>query len=255
MKKLLATTAILAMAATPALAGPDTDISQTLNGVQDVVNSVNTIHNSQPVNQEGTNLANIVSLQDVTVDDAVQNATGDQNVDNNLYSQYGHFNFGSGQDGTNILNMTDVGFASSVNQSVSSTASQRVDNAANYGGSLEDFNQAGTNVMNYQMTNNFGVSSQTTSLGNTQDVVNSLGFNGSGNHEEGALRDVTQAGTNLSNVVISSGLPSMNGVQEMTQTANANQGVVNTINGNGTLDNVLQSGTNVANMVTLPSLD
>lgn len=67
MKKLLATTAIgIAMAATPAMAGPDTDVSQTLTETQDALNLNDIGGDLNSSSQSASNTANVLDWIDGT---------------------------------------------------------------------------------------------------------------------------------------------------------------------------------------------
>lgn len=71
MNKFLATTAIASLLAMPAMA-EQTDISQTVNALQEALNTIRIDDDATDVSQAAVNAANIISIDFESLDDVTQ---------------------------------------------------------------------------------------------------------------------------------------------------------------------------------------
>lgn len=256
MKKLLATTAIsLAMASAPAMAGDQTDIDQTLNGAQDVLNSIDVVHNNRDVSQTGTNAGNMINVIDDngtpnwegddygrTLDDVGQAGNAAQSVTNDADGRYSDWR-GIEQEGTNVQSVLNAGrIAGNIEQTQGAIGDQSVRNDISGSNVNKAFNetaaQTGVNAANMADVRRVdGTVTQTTQSGANQDVVNTMTVSG--------IWDATQDGTNIANLLDSG---NVSGDVEQSAEGSGDQGVDNRMTFTMRVDQVGQSGTNVANM-------
>lgn len=113
MNKFFATTAIATLLAMPAMA-EQTDISQTINALQDALNTIDISDDATNVSQAGINAANIISIDFESLDDVDQFSENGmtQNAINDFETQGTLGNSAElvdvTQAGTNVLNSIDL---------------------------------------------------------------------------------------------------------------------------------------------------
>lgn len=343
-RMLLTSAAALALLAGPALAAGDTDINQSMGAVQDILNSVEVVHDTTTLTQQGTNLANVIDA--AALDDVNQIIDGivEQGVTNAMVSDGGMLNVvdqsainganvltadaistanqlaqlgfvqevantlavGHGlnasvdhdalQSGVNMANIASLGTGTDVYQygwgdqdivnaalytgpgtagtfqnltqeatnltnvltgtAVDDIAQdaytfQVIDNGIVFGQGLSETTQAGTNLANVvNLADTFDIVGQD-ALG-TQTVTNNASYNGVGaGAVNGAIHGLGQRGVNGGNVLSAGTLPSISGVQEITQTGTMVQTVSNTLTGMGATSGLTQAGTNIQNVVSV----
>ena len=256
MKKLLATTAIsLAMATAPAMAGDQTDIDQTLNGAQNVLNSIDVVHNNRDVSQSGTNAGNMINVIDDrgtpnwqgddigrTLDDVNQAGDAAQDVTNRADGRYSDWR-GLEQEGTNVQSVLNAGrIAGNIEQTQGSSGDQSVRNSVSGSNVNKAFDetaaQTGVNAANMAEVGRVdGTVTQTMANGADQDVANGMSAKG--------VWDATQEGTNIANLLDSG---NVGGDVEQSVNGSGDQTVDNAVTYTQRVDDLSQSGTNVANM-------
>lgn len=242
---LMSSAAALALAAGPALAGDETDINQSMAAVQEVINSIDVVHDNTTLTQDGTNLANVIDAADLDDMNQIVDGIVEQDVTNAMATTGGMFNVAAqtGVNGANILNAGDI---STANQLAQIGFTQSVSNSMDFGywinASVDhDAVQSGTNLSN--------VATVATAMDiyqygwGDQDVVNSAAYTGAG--DAGDIQNLAQEATNLNNVM------SGETIDDIAQNAYTFQGVDNGIVFGQTLAASTQAATNMANVVNV----
>jgi hypothetical protein len=160
MTKFLTSTAIATILAMPAMA-EQTDISQTVNALQEALNSIDISDDASGVSQAGINAANIISIDFGSLDDVAQlSEDGMRQVSVNDFETRGNF-FNNAvlsdvsQSGTNVLNSIDLTSDTGPSYDIN-RLSQKIDDASQKAvndidirnGTSIDIDQDATNVMN-----------------------------------------------------------------------------------------------------------
>ena len=271
----------------PALASHDTwTILQDfdiINGVagnpmdQNVINEINGVNVGD--DQAGSNLANSFTIVDPN-DEA--GAVGDSyDIDQlfdenqtvtNTVNATGQVT--ANQSGTNVANLGSItdafggttdGDVYSIEQLASSVAgaeagSQKVTNTIGGGAiSISDSSQTGTDQVNaLTITDSAGGVSTAGTLTISQQVATANNFDQYVNNAAtaGTIDGLSQEGATKANL-LTLGLANQNGGVSVNVTQNTtdvfDQSVMNTITGSASVVNVSQSGSNVANVITVPT--
>ena len=288
-----ATVGLLVAAATataipvPALASHDTwTILQDfdiINGVAGDPMDQNVINMIKGVNvgdvQAGSNLANSFTIVDPNEEsdsvgdnyDIEQRFDENQTVTNTVNAS-GHVT--ADQSGTNVANLGSITDASggtgdgdvySIEQLASSlmndeAGSQKVTNTIGGGAvSISDSSQVGTDQVNaLTITDSAGGGSSAGSLTVNQQVATVNYFDQYVNNTAtaGTIDGLIQEGSTKANL-LTLGLADQDGGVSVNVTQNTtdkfDQSVMNSITGSASVVNVSQSGSNVANVITMPS--
>jgi hypothetical protein len=120
---------------------------------------------------------------------------------------------------------------------------------------LNASSQAGTNVANLVTLSDLnGTSSQYASVyQKVSDVADYTGPNGG--YQLGEVSGFSQTGMNAANLLTAASLPSFSHDLEVSQISDSYQKVSNSLSTVGGLGNITQSATNVANSLSLPSVN
>jgi hypothetical protein len=270
MKKLLiATTAIgLALAAHTAKAGDETDVIQTVEGVQEILNQIDVRHNNNDITQEGSNLVNVISSEfggDLGEFDDVDQLAEDleQDIDNEMDTVYGQWNDAS-QTGTNVANLFDADDVSVLDQDIEDVT-QDVENEAEFSQYIDGLTQEGTNVANLADLDDVKDEiTQTTDDDSIQDIDNAVtrdgsidlsGFNGDPSSPgQSSVDGLSQVGANLANVINADEIRG-----PAIQEAYLDQDVMNSVEFGKYLEGTsdvpaVQDGLNASNLITANEL-
>ena len=226
-----------------------TDYNQALNDfvVQDATNAGN-LFNGRDINEEISQTFDASSSQ---VASNIATGGGD-----------GASVEGLAQTATNVVNSITADDTESAVRPATQAArgSQRATNVLDFGdGGLTDSAQTAINGTNLITLDELrGTSLQTASL--TQTANSTARFVGPGTGKDrkdlaGQISDFSQSGTNAANVLTANSLSSISGQLEVSQISTAAQSVNNTINGFGGTNTISQTAANVANSVSMPSVE
>ncbi|WP_394155134.1 hypothetical protein [Loktanella salsilacus] len=210
MNKFLATTAIASLLAMPAMA-EQTDISQTVNALQEALNTIRISDDATDVSQAAVNAANIISIDFGSLDDVTQSSEEGmtQNAINDFDTRGNRRNFAElntvAQAGTNVLNSVDltmdagqgydIDHLSQVVDNANQTASNDID--IRYGTST-GIDQDATNVMNMAAMDDLQSDSMPDDL--LQEIDDSTQFAGNDLDVDLGITDVTQDAVNVMNL-------------------------------------------------------
>lgn len=295
MKKILLTSASLAALAfaAPAVQATTTidwdflcdnlcipdrvDLKQALGGHQWAKNLIVDVDDAQDIVQTAVNAGNLINLEDLTEDLGTisQTASVSQFAFNLITAEEGGYFepdsvfYNIEQAATNVVNSVTADVAINVRQSVSSNQTALNTILGGSGGYDADLGEDGelladtqaavnaANLVDIRAINNEIVQIST----GTQTAINTAVFEPSGfGHftEVPDVYDLTQSATNVTNNV-TIGEFDISGFCacefEVDQYADAGQIAVNTLSALGDVQNIVQSATNVANSISMPSAD
>lgn len=252
MRRVLTSTAIALLAATGAASGASGDelsqtysseqtISQVARAASDLLHRIDELMVSAgpggSVSQTGLNAANIVQ-SDGHLANANQYMNGIQRIDNlaDAIVQSDEIN----QSGTNVTGVLSADTIENAVQYFGPDAVQWVKNAADVSNHVGTINQTGFNAANIAIAEfSIGSGTQILAPGSLQKITNIVTFDGAG-----ASDAVTQSGTNLGNIMVSSK------VKDVTRIFNGTQVVDNIVYlADANAGPISQSGLNIANFV------
>lgn len=275
----MTTTALVAAFALPAMA-EQTDITQTIEGLQEALNSIEIADDATDVAQTAVNAANLISLED-NLDDVLQDADlddGNEGIDfeqvasNVLDSGPASFNSadlsGVTQDATNVLNsiggVGEDGGLPDVN-TLYQDADEVVQDAFNDielsgPATSEDISQAATNALNLATledvngVNSIGAAFEMQQDGDDifQSAYNELDIrDGITDTNTDDVLQSTQDATNVINMADIS--EDLNGtlLQELTDSDQSAANVAHDTRRNAEINDLLQAATNIANVLTV----
>jgi hypothetical protein len=262
MNKFLATTAIASLLAMPAMA-EQTDISQTINALQEALNTIRIEDDATDVSQAAVNAANIISIDFESLDDVTQSSENGmtQNAINDLDTRGSRRNTAVltniAQAGTNVLNNVDLTMDTGQGYDINHL-SQIVDNASQTAfndidvryGTSTSIDQDATNVMNMAAMDDLQEDYLPNDL--MQEVDDSTQFAGNDLDVDLGITDVTQDAVNVMNLAeIEDDLKGdslQNIFGDTSQTAENNAFDTDY---RASITNLMQSAVNVANSLSV----
>jgi hypothetical protein len=261
MTKFLATTAIATILALPAMA-EQTDISQTVDALQEALNTIDIDDDATGVSQTGINAANLISIDFGSLDDVRQfSEIGMIQEAINVFETQGTVRNNANltdvsQAGTNVLNSIDLTVEGKTGFDINRLI-QEIDNADQFSsndidifnGKSVDIDQGATNVMNMAamddlLENTGGNDLQQQIDDSTQMAENEFDV-------DLGVTDISQSAVNVMNLAeIEDDLvgDSFQYVQDSTQEA-TNEASDTTVG--ASIDNLVQSAVNVANSLSV----
>jgi hypothetical protein len=259
------------------LCDPDyADILQQLNGFQWAKNLIVDVDDAQDIVQDAVNAGNLINLADL----AIELGTIDQNADVsqfafNLVAVESYPYYGSNsvlssieQAATNVVNSVTAGTAVNIHQNVANAQgafNTILGGSGGYDaelvdGELEVATQTAVNASNLVSIDTLNNEITQISTG-SQVAINTAAFSNSGfgfHVETPDVYDLEQSATNVTNSVTLSTID-LDGFcacdYEVDQFADVGQIAVNSLSTMGDVQNIVQSATNVANSISMPSDD
>ncbi len=249
--------------------GDAEDVTQIASGLADQFAQNMTIYETlaSKVTQEATNALNLINLDDV--DETVV-----QNVNPGNFQTAMNFLVGGGgfsqvnkakQSATNVANVIEANELDVVYQNAGNI--QLAANLVDFGSGgwsmdhdLNKTRQTATNAVNVVTVDDLNEKIDQDSWGD-QTALNTAVYVGAGTGWfgwqtpfDGTVVDLKQTATNVANVITVSGnLPDISGTTEISQFSDTTQFASNVLSGMGNLSDVVQSATNVANSIGVPS--
>lgn len=250
----------------PTTNGPNGDVenvTQIATGFADQFAQNMAIYetSASEVTQDATNAINLIALDDVdqmiiqNVSPGTFQTSMNFLVGGNSHSQVDK----AAQAATNVANIIDADELNVVYQNAGNV--QLAANLLDFGDGgwspqhdLNESTQAATNAVNIVTVDDLNKKIDQDSWGN-QTALNTALYVGSGHQwYDGTVVDLEQTATNVANVITVGGdLPDWSHNTEIDQFSSTTQFANNVLSGMGNLTDVVQSATNVANSIGVPS--
>ncbi|MEH6655106.1 hypothetical protein [Loktanella salsilacus] len=262
MNKFLATTAIASLLAMPAMA-EQTDISQTVNALQEALNTIRIDDDATDVSQAAVNAANIISIDFESLDDVTQSSEDGmtQNAINDFDTRGNRRNnavlTNIAQAGTNVLNSVDLTMDTGQGYDINHL-SQVVDNASQTAfndidirdGTSTSVDQDATNVMNMAAMDDLQEDNVTHDL--LQEIDDSSQFAGNNLDVDLGATDIAQDAVNVMNLAeIEDDLKGDSFQNIFGDTSQVAENNAFDTNSRASITNLMQSAVNVANSLSV----